>query len=229
MNYDLFTDNTEYQNFPSRYLLLFRAVCDEYGLQFSSLIQSCKNLGIRISLEESSQNGIAVTIPKNILEGEYVARGYLDKEIRSYTPEILLYLNNQRDEELSDYIAVLKTTYANPIHDDWHGDGMPKKFRTGTYTDNEMKTAVAKFKERIHSQEKDPACLAFEKAQTALLEYQDYINTQNILQHNPANDQVHRDSVVKWKAYVKAYESLPEYQDLIAAQERIVLLASLNG
>jgi ribosomal protein S20 len=32
-----------------------------------------------------------------------------------------------------------------------------------------MKTAVAKFKERIHSQEKDPACLAFEKAQTALL------------------------------------------------------------
>ena len=71
--------------------------------------------------------------------------------------------------------------------------------------------------------------IAFEKAQTALLEYQDYINTQNILQQNPANHRVHRDSVVKWKAYVKAYESLPEYQDLLAAQERIVLLASLNG
>ena len=178
MNYDLFTDNTEYQNFPSRSLLLFRAVCDEYGLQFSSLIQSCKNLGIRISLEESSQNGIAVTIPKNILEGEYVARGYLDKEIRSYTPEIIEWLNNKRGGELNDYLDVR---------------------------------------------------IAFEKAQTALLEYQDYINTQNILQQNPANHRVHRDSVVKWKAYVKAYESLPEYQDLLAAQERIVLLASLNG
>ena len=178
INYDLFTDNTEYQNFPSRYLLLFRAVCDEYGLQFSSLIQSCKNLGIRISLEESSQNGIAVTIPKNILEGEYVARGYLDKEIRSYTPEIIEWLNNKRGGELNDYLDVR---------------------------------------------------IAFEKAQTALLEYQDYINTQNILQQNPANHRVHRDSVVKWKAYVKAYESLPEYQDLLAAQERIVLLASLNG
>lgn len=178
MNYDLFTDNTEYQNFPSRSLLLFRAVCDEYGLQFSFLIQSCKNLGIRISLEESSQNGIAVTIPKNILEGEYVARGYLDKEIRSYTPEIIEWLNNKRGGELNDYLDVR---------------------------------------------------IAFEKAQTALLEYQDYINTQNILQQNPANHRVHRDSVVKWKAYVKAYESLPEYQDLLAAQERIVLLASLNG
>ena len=178
MNYDLFTDNTEYQNFPSRSLLLFRAVCDEYGLQFSSLIQSCKNLGIRISLEESSQNGIAVTIPKNILEGEYVARGYLDKEICSYTPEIIEWLNNKRGGELNDYLDVR---------------------------------------------------IAFEKAQTALLEYQDYINTQNILQQNPANHRVHRDSVVKWKAYVKAYESLPEYQDLLAAQERIVLLASLNG
>ena len=70
--------------------------------------------------------------------------------------------------------------------------------------------------------------VAFAKAQTALIEYQDYINTQNILQKNPANHQVHRDSVLKWKAYIKAYESLPEYQDLLAAQERLSLFASLK-
>lgn len=68
-------------------------------------------------------------------------------------------------EKITIYRNVLEQTYIDADHDDWHGDGMPKKFRADDHTYDEMKVALARFIKRVHGHEEEvtTAVITFEK------------------------------------------------------------------
>ena len=89
--------SSDNKNANDRDLPLLKKVCTDEGVVFSSLRQACKDLGLDISNHSTKQDQISVDIPKSILEGEWFERGSLQREILSYTPELLACLYQEKE------------------------------------------------------------------------------------------------------------------------------------
>ena len=126
------------------------------------------------------------------------------------------------------YRSVLEQTYFDDDHDDWHGDGMPQKFRASDHTYDEMKIALARFIQRVHGHEAEvtAAVIAFEKRQESLPEHRDYLNQQKLwLSHK--TPQSKKDCELAWQDCMRAYKKLPEYNALMFAKKRQCLFNPL--
>jgi hypothetical protein len=126
------------------------------------------------------------------------------------------------------YRSVLEQTYFDDDHDDWHGDGMPQKFRAGDHTYDEMKIALARFIQRIHGHEAEvtAAVIAFEKSQETLSEHRDYLKQQKLcLSHK--TPQSKKNCELAWQDCMRAYKKLPEYKVLMFAKKRQCLFDPL--
>ena len=130
--------------------------------------------------------------------------------------------------DVTRYRSVLEQTYFDDDHDDWHGDGMPKKFRAGDHTYDEMKIALARFIQRVHGHEAEvvAAVIAFEKSQETLLEHQEYLKIQKMFPicNTP---QLKKQSELAWQDCMRAYKKLPEYNALMFAKKRQCLFNPL--
>ena len=98
MDYVNFLLSKGYTNAKPRSLSLLLAVCQEKGIKVSSLRQACHDLKIKLSCDGDK---IGVSISPTLLEGEYIARGHLEKEILSFTKEIQNMLNKEDEKPLS--------------------------------------------------------------------------------------------------------------------------------
>ena len=130
--------------------------------------------------------------------------------------------------DVTRYRSVLEQTYIDADHDDWHGDGMPKKFRASDHTYDEMKIALARFIQRVHGHEAEvtAAVIAFEKSQETLSEHRNYLNQQKLwLSHK--TPQSKKDCELAWQDCMKAYKKLPEYNALMFAKKRQAMFAAL--
>jgi hypothetical protein len=131
-------------------------------------------------------------------------------------------------EKITMYRSVLEQTYIDADHDDWHGDGMPQKFRVGDHTYDEMKIALARFIKRVHGHEEEVAAavIAFEKSQETLLEHQEYLKIQKMFPicNTP---QLKKQSELAWQDCMRAYKKLPEYKVLMSAKKRQCLFDPL--
>ena len=126
------------------------------------------------------------------------------------------------------YRSVLEQTYFDDDYDDWHGDGMPQKFRAGDHTYDEMKIALARFIKRVHGHEVEVAAavIAFEKSQETLSEHRNYLNQQKLcLSHK--TPQSKKDCELAWQDCMRAYKKLPEYKPFMAAKKRQAMFAAL--
>jgi hypothetical protein len=131
-------------------------------------------------------------------------------------------------EKITMYRSVLEQTYFDDDHDDWHGDGMPQKFRASDHTYDEMKIALARFIQRVHGHEAEvvAAVIAFEKSQETLLEHQEYLKIQKMFPicNTP---QLKEQSELAWQDCMRAYKKLPEYKVLMSAKKRQCLFDPL--
>jgi len=98
LNVTDFIHSTDYKAKHLRTLSFLRAVCQEKDVKVSSLRQACHDLKIELSCDGDR---IDVSIPPTLLEGEYIARGHLEKEILSFTPEIQNILGKEDESPLS--------------------------------------------------------------------------------------------------------------------------------
>ena len=130
--------------------------------------------------------------------------------------------------DVTRYRSVLEQTYIDADHDDWHGDGMPKKFRASDHTYDEMKIALARFIQRVHGHEAEvtAAVIAFEKSQETLSEHRNYLNQQKLwLSHK--TPQSKKDCELAWQDCMRAYKKLAEYKVLMSAKKRQCLFDPL--
>ena len=131
-------------------------------------------------------------------------------------------------QEITKYKNVLEQTYLDADNDEWHGDGMPQKFRSQDHTYEEMKIALARFIGRVHRHEEqvERASLAFRSARDALPDYQKYMKVLRV--YNNSDPKSVEEVRLSWQSCLKAYENMPEHKAFMVAKKRQALFYPLT-
>lgn len=137
-----------------------------------------------ISASKEEKNAESVVNPLNLIESNSFLRNHDTENDIPFTEEekSLEISFKELVEKITTYRSVLEQTYLDADHDDWHGDGVPQKFRAGAHTYHDIKTALTRFIYRVHGHEEEVAAavIAFEKIQETLSEHRDYLKKQKI-------------------------------------------------
>ena len=83
MNYLNFCLSKDYK--PERMHLL-KALCKDGSIEIKNVRQACHELGVKLSLRDE---GLEVIIADKVLSGNYLARGYLEDELKQFAPQIV--------------------------------------------------------------------------------------------------------------------------------------------